>query len=456
MNNLNNKMRSAGLTFLLLAGASLFAENAYTIADEIYEIPGRTRESALLSVLGNAEGMTFGSKEELEAFVAARAQKMENLRSFKKSGIEIVYPETPNVAEPAPDPSAAVPVTLKVSITDGTPFFPIPYAFYNSNDGFQAGTLLTVPNIAGSLQDLLFIGLYTAPPDENDKLQWTNPNFMMLATWSGIRVKPFELGFSGIALKLNQLIEDRGVPVIKTNSLQAAGTFRVTYPFSDRLSDTVSLRLGGSPQNTIIYNDDPDFLSYGPISFSKELKNTVSYTDVDWIGNFRDGIKASVSTSYAVYEPRYADEWDDLMAEVEFAGYYAATDRFNPNFRVYSFVNSGLPQINPAGYIRGIRNTELKGNTGVFVNTGLQTKLFRFGTAELHLTPGVDWAFVHAYEDPDYTTENGFGVGTDLVLVFDAMKTFPIKLGVAYDLRPKYGDDIGNRIEVDFNFSFAY
>jgi len=456
MNNLNNKMRSAGLTFLLLAGASLFAENAYTIADEIYEIPGRTRESALLSVLGNAEGMTFGSKEELEAFVAARAQKMENLRSFKKSGIEIVYPETPNVAEPAPDPSAAVPVTLKVSITDGTPFFPIPYAFYNSNDGFQAGTLLTVPNIAGSLQDLLFIGLYTAPPDENDKLQWTNPNFMMLATWSGIRVKPFELGFSGIALKLNQLIEDRGVPVIKTNSLQAAGTFRVTYPFSDRLSDTVSLRLGGSPQNTIIYNDDPDFLSYGPISFSKELKNTVSYTDVDWIGNFRDGIKASVSTSYAVYEPRYADEWDDLMAEVEVAGYYAATDRFNPNFRVYSFVNSGLPQINPAGYIRGIRNTELKGNTGVFVNTGLQTKLFRFGTAELHLTPGVDWAFVHAYEDPDYTTENGFGVGTDLVLVFDAMKTFPIKLGVAYDLRPKYGDDIGNRIEVDFNFSFAY
>ncbi len=177
---------------------------------------------------------------------------------------------------------------------------------------------------------------------------------------------------------------------------------------------------------------------------------------MDWIGNFRDGIKASVSTSYAVYEPRYADEWDDLMAEVEVAGYYAATDRFNPNFRVYSFVNSGLPQINPAGYIRGIRNTELKGNTGVFVNTGLQTKLFRFGTAELHLTPGVDWAFVHAYEDPDYTTENGFGVGTDLVLVFDAMKTFPIKLGVAYDLRPKYGDDIGNRIEVDFNFSFAY
>ncbi len=454
MNNLNKKIRSAGLTFLLLAGASLFAESSYTIAGEIYEIPGRTREAALSAVLGNAKGMTFPTKEELEAFVAARAQKMENLRSFKKSGIEIVYPEAqPDSALPA---DAAIPVTLKVSVTDGTPFFPIPYAFYNSNDGFQAGSLLTMPNIAGSLQDLLLIGLYTAPPDENDKLQWTNPNFMLLATWSGIRVKPFELGFSGIALKLNQLIQDRGDPVIKMNVLQGAGTVRVTYPFTDRVSDTVSLRIGGSPQNSIIYNEDPDFLSYGPISFSWELKNAVSYSDVDWIGNFRNGLKASFTTGYAVYEPRYADRWNDMTAEAEVAGYYAATDRFNPSFRVYSFVNSGLPQINPAGYIRGIRNTELTGNTGVFVNTGLQTKLVRFGTAELHLTPGVDWAFVHAYEDPDYKSENGFGVGADLVLVFDAMKTFPIKLGAAYDLRPKYGDDIGKRIEVDFNFSFAY
>ncbi len=453
MNNKPIIQRTAKLiALLLLTGTALFAEPVYTIADEIYEIPGRTQESALLAILGNAKGMTFGTKDELEAFVAARAQKMENLRAFKKSGIEIIYPE----AQGAAQSDTLISVTLKVSITDGTPFFPIPYAFYNSNDGFQAGTLLTLPNIAGSLQNLLVIGLYTAPPDENDKLQWTNPNFMLLGTWSGIRIAPVSLGFSGIALKLNQLVENRGVPVIKMNTIQTSGAVRVTYPFTEVLSETLAFRIGGSPQSTIIYNDDSKYLSYGPMSFSWELKNVIAFEDVNWIGNFRNGLKASFSTGYSVYNPEYAPRWDDFVGEIEIAGYWAATDRFNFNFRLYSFVNSGLPQINPAGYIRGIRNTELKGNTGVFVNTGLQTKLFRFGTAELHLTPGLDYAFVYAYKDPDYKNESGFGVGADLVLVFDSMKTFPIKFGAAYDLRPKYGNNVGKRIEVDFNFSFAY
>lgn len=451
------------LSLALISSVSIHAEASqaagpsYFIAAETYEIAGRTKPDALIAVLGDATGKTFASRGELETFVRARAQKMENLRTFKKSELAMTFPEGDAGQEgAAADRTKPIPVILQVRIQDGTVFFPIPYLFYNSNDGFQAGVLLTVPNVAGSLENLMAAGFYSASPDERDKLQWTDPNYIFLLNWSGLRIAPFKADLTGMALKMNQRIENRGEPVIKMDSINLSGSVKVTYPFTDIASDSVSVKLSGSPQNRIEYCTDPEFLEYGPVDTAWKFENAVTLNDIDWIGNFRKGYRVNLAGSYSLINPRYAARRGDALAEVEITRYIAAGERVNPNFRIYSFMNSGLPLLTPASYIRGIRNTELKGNFGFFVNTGLQIKLIRFRTAEIHLIPGIDYAFVSAFSDPDYRSESGFGVGSDLILIFDGMKAFPIKLGAAYDLRPKYGSDTARRIEVDFKFSFSY
>lgn len=436
---------------LCIASSLLEAEQKWTITGEVFDISGRTREKALTDIIGISTGLSFQSKEDLEAFVRGRKQKIENLRAFKKSEITIDYPDAPAKDTPLP-----IPVVLKVTISDGTPFFPIPYAFYNSNTGFQGGTILTMPNIAGSLQNLMLVGLYTAPPDENDTLQWTNPNFMLLGTWSGIRIKPFQLAFSGMAMKMNQRIESRGDTKIKMYAIALSASMNISYAVTEKISESLSLRAGGSPESRIDENIDPSYLDYGPISSSWEITDSLSYSSFNWIGNFREGYKANISAGYSSITPRFSSMRCDLSAEGDIAGYYILGGRFNPSFRVHSMINSGLPELQSASYIRGIRNTELLANTGIFVNTGVQMRLLRFKAAEVHLTPGLDYAFVTAFSDPSYNSESGFGVGAELILIFDSMKTFPIKLGAAYDLRSKYRDTPAKRLEVDFNFSFAY
>jgi hypothetical protein len=90
----------------------------------------------------------------------------------------------------------------------------------------------------------------------------------------------------------------------------------------------------------------------------------------------------------------------------------------------------------------------------VFVNTGIQIKLFRIGKTEFHLTPTADFAFVYAADGHPDPAETGFGLGAELTIMDDRLRGFPIKLGAGCDLRPGISSE--RRLEVDISFQLSY
>ncbi len=420
----------------------------YLVTAEEFEINGRSREAVLLNRIGPALGKTFQSAEELEVYRLEREQDLENLRAFEKSAVRIEYDSAAS--------TDTIPVKLVYQIEDGNAFFPIPIAFYNSNAGFQGGVLLTMSNIGGTLQNGLLMGLYIAPPDENEQLKWLDPNFFLLGTWSGIELSPFQLRVAVSAKRMNEETTVSGVDLAVFQNTAFTIAPGLTYQFTDKFSATATARAGFSAQYSLLEVIDPEMLAYGPLKYFLGYSENLEYSDINWTGNFRDGLKASVTGNYLFTEPAYAERHQDFSIETEVAGYRSLAGRFGPSFRVYASANSGLPALMPAAYLRGIRNGEFAGNLVVAVNSTLQVKLARFGAAELHLSPSLDWGLARQKESAGGETDSGFGAGAELLLVLDAMKNFPIKLGFAYDLRDKHGDDIGSRVEVDFNFSFTY
>lgn len=448
-----------------LAALALFAaampalSESYVLARTYYEIIGRSKQSTLERILGNEAGRKFSTKKDLDAFAESQRQKLENLRVFRKSEVDVIYPASPaNAASGGanigmPD---EIPVTIKVLVVDGTPVSPVPYAFFNSNDGFQSGLLLNMPNVAGSMQNLTFVGLYSAPPDENDNLRWTNPNYMLMCAWNGIRLGIFKLALTGSAAKMQNDVDDRGVTGLTYEETRFAGSTAITLPFTAHLSETLSVRFSGSPQSSIVEVSNPELLSYGPLERSIKVSDSVAYENLNWTGNFRNGWRASAGIGINTVKPRYSEEYSDISADGEIAAYRTIGERFNPSVRLSGFTKTGKSELAAARATRGIRNSCMKGTSGVFLNSGIQTKLFRLGSAELHLTPSLDFGYAYASDATDYKSDYGFGAGGEMMLIFDSMKTLPIKLGMAYDLRPSSRVKQSNRLEVDFSFSFSY
>ncbi len=453
MNRLTKAADRLSVTVLLvlalnaLAAFAVSAEEAgenprIAIRNEIYRIDGRTRPEALVSLLGPAEGLEFQDSAALEEYAADRARKLEKLRVFKKSAVRVEW-----IDDYLAD--------LVVEIEDGAPVIPIPYAFYNSNDGLQAGSIVNMPNLGGTLRNLFLIGLYTAPPDENDNLRWTEPNFMLFTTVSGIELGPVSLFLGGGATRGKRTVEYRGRTGVEAEVTSLSASGGLTRRFGDRYSDTVSARVAGSPANRLVEASDPDLLAYGPLELSVSVKNTFAVDAFDWVGNFRDGWTASASAGWDRSVPRYDSIRDSFIAEAELAA-YRALGPFNPGFSAYAFAASGLPQLDLGARVRGIRNGEISGNYGAFLRTGVQTRIARFDSAEIDAAPSVDLFWARDPDASDYLDDYGAAVGGEILFLFDAMKSLPVKLGFAWDCRPESRVIGGKRLEVDFSFSLSY
>jgi|GEM_PF-733132 len=456
---MRRKTDSIKNVYILIALAALVAfagqasaQSTYRIEGESFLVDGRTKAESLSAILGNPEGLSFRSFEELQAFISARGHKLESLRTFRSQSVRTILGE-PKATDGG---ETIIPVRIEVSVTDGSPFIVFPFGFYNSNEGFMGGLIANAPNVGGSLEDVMLMGMYNAAPDGDDDLQWADPNFVALGTWSGIRLEPLSLALTLMASKITRKVEDRGLELMRYGSLTFQGSIGLTLPLSGLVSDTLKFRLAGSPTESIEYCDDPDLLAYGPIESAWSVENELSFKDFRWKGNFREGWQAKIVGEWSHLRPAYASPRSDLMGRVEAAGYAILGTRVNPQARIYAFVNGGLPVLNAASDIRGIRNGELKGNAGAFLNTSVQVLLFRVSGVEFHVVPCLDAAYAYTPDDGERTHDWGLGAGLEILALFDAMKNLPIKLGFAYDLRPDDRINGDKAYEVDFSFRLSY
>ena len=320
----------------------------------------------------------------------------------------------------------------------------------------MSGLVANAPNISGTMQNLTAMGLYAAPPDEQDRLQWSDPNFMIIVNWSNIRINPVILQITGMAMRMNRKIEDLGIVKNQFHALALTGIVSAEVPVTETLSSKTSVNYTWSPDYSVDYIDDEDLLPWGPIDSSFGVKTGFVVNNFHWENNFRNGWKGEILGGIEHTRPSLAEEHTRFKGEAEIAGFYPLSKRFNPQTRISAFGQTGYPILDAGRKIRGIRNGELRGNAGVFLNTGVQIFLVRFGSVELHLVPCFDAVWLYTDDADTREIDWGLAAGGELLFFLDALKSLPIKFGFAYDLRPEEKNGSGKFYEIDFSFSLTY
>ncbi|MDR2510544.1 MAG: hypothetical protein LBC77_07875 [Spirochaetaceae bacterium] len=432
------------LIFALIAAAPAFSQS-FIIIEEAVVVEGRTRGEAALKRLGSASGRAFQSREELEAFAEERGRELEALRLFQSSSVSVQY----GGAQDGGD----VPVTLTIHIKDGIPVIPIPYAIFNSNTGFMGGLYLQLPNIAGSLQSVQFVGLYNAYYGKDNTLQWESPNFEALAQWFGVAAGPLTLSFTAFAARRNEIITDRGQAQIAYRGLFLGGEAQGRYGLGRSLALSLSVKpvFASGIELKDVFNEG--YYGYGPYNYKAEGKLALEFEDIQWRANLRKGLRAHLSAGLAVLEPLYSKLRTFGLFRAEAAAYTVLGAVVSPSARLCAVFHTGKPSLLMGKEIRGVIDNELTGNAGVYLNTGLQIRLFKLGKTELHLLPTFDAAFVFA-SCYDSGAHSALAAGAELMFFDERLKSFPVRIGAAYDLRA--GGNSARKLEIDFNMQFSY
>jgi hypothetical protein len=321
------RMRAFFCLAVLCASVSVFAER-YVIAGEELIISGRTKPETVRRVLGDPRGREFDSREALQRFADERKKTLDNTRQFERVEVRVVI-------ETADASAELIPVTLAVTITDGAPFVPIPFAVYNSNEGFMAGLFVNMPNLFGRFQNMMVITQYTAYPNARDELQWQNPNFTLGVIWSGIRVGVFNVGFTSFFGRNNELTEVGGKEMLEARAITLSASSSLTYDFSDTVSNRAMIGISGGMEPEILQENNPAYRAYNPIKTALYFIDTLSYEKIDWQENYRSGIRASVSAGARHYAPYEQSPWGQFTT----AAHLAAFDiwgKVNPSARVFA------------------------------------------------------------------------------------------------------------------------
>lgn len=373
------KINKLFFSFVILSAFFLNAafSTDYYIAETEYSINGITKEKYLKNKIKIDSKKIFNSKEQLESYIRDLEKKYINLRIF--DSVKIEYLESPADSN---DRSAVI---LKINVTDTKHFIVLPYYKYDSNDGHQLKAKIKDSNFLGLLNELeasLYVGLvqkaesdkvnfkfggeliYSLPffigPVEaswNNNLDFSYTLTNDIPEWKVDTGFKFRLPFESLALQLElrQLfvndndfkiyndqmyfgeIADFGVPII----LDSIGSWSDVI-YTPGINYTYYWHFG----KINLHNDkllSPELTFYNKLELGR----------IDWVGNFRKGIKGYV---------KQISGYNFLINDIVF-GFDSEILAFYPwkyagiNLRMYgfSYMNKNLKF---GDRLRGIRDDE--------------------------------------------------------------------------------------------------
>jgi len=436
----------------ILCSHYLFAQNEetiYVIRDIHYDITGKTKESALERVGEFNTGLRFTGIQALEEYITEKTQDLQNLRALEENASTITY-SLGNTEE-----DGAVPVYLEVSVTDSKNLVILPEPKYDSNYGFSLSLKAREYNFLGTLapqkldlvwgsddKDRNYLGflLDIAIPFEAFGFVWTFTSFNELKYYlSGEPV--YDTNVLGIAMELPASFTtfvfgfEQGIVIHEENTEKArlfepdAGEYHDWHLFSKLYVDwkiPTPLRVGkfGNVVYTpgvygiVKYQPDGDIGEYrrGP---GAGIKQELGFGRIDWIGNLRHGIKASIFNDNE-YNLSHK-EWENSVgfygeAHIRFSKLFGVSARLMYTRWINDFYEKA------GDVIRGYKDEELNAKERLSLNLDFPFRLIRFVPSE--------WTGNRKYRYFDF--EQYWSLFVDLVMV----NSYSGSHGSSYNFKP--------------------
>jgi len=321
--------------FLLFAftGTYVFAQEAaptddktvYVIRSIEYHITGKTKETALERVGEFKKGERFTGKEALEAYRAEKLQVLYNIRALDGNKNSVQY----TLGEAEEDGS--VPVYLEITVTDSLNLLVLPEPKYDSNSGFTVSLKTREYNLFGSLSPLKFDLVWGS--DDKDR---TSAGFLLNMAlpfraagldWAFTAFNEFKYYISGeplynktavgLAMKLPVSFTaftfgiEQGLVIHEENTARIARTnvydeYHDWYMYSRLFADwEIPTPLYAGNLGRVVYTPEvygtADYQPGGDVGDYRRgirtgINQTIGFGRINWTGNYRQGLKVSLST----------------------------------------------------------------------------------------------------------------------------------------------------------------
>jgi len=411
---------------VLSAGAGDDAETfRVEVVDLQFEATGKTRLEALARQVKIKAGSEYPSLESFRTALDREVQDLINLRIFSDVKSEVVV-----AAEGvSPDGSGWQKVRIVIRVVDTWTIFPF---IVPSSDG--SSTVITMAvvdkNFLGTLTRFRLsgdFGIGTDPITGHPEI----PRWSAYLQWSGFSIRQWELS-SQLSQSYKTERKFDGASLIQDYSYyETRFVFNTRYEFKK----LPYLFLGITPVFSWRYAyearvqiDDIEY-EYGRIGVILAL----DYNRVDWSGFYRKGWALGLSDSLWGSGDHGSTQFKSLIA-ARFSG-FGIWGKVNPSIRVLGFYSINHEMTGIGEFLRGVPDDGVYGDRAVFLNTGIQIRLWRGKWVEPHLMPFIDLGLAGKLGEPvDGSRDFHTGVGSELILFLPKVPSAQLRGWFGIDL----------------------
>jgi hypothetical protein len=468
--------RAALAAAILIASIAAYAQTApFVIRGVEFTVKGRPLPFVLRQKLesdGPIIGKSFPDIAALDAFVEDRRQVLANYRQLESV-------EASRDLSPASDGSTDV--ILRFAVVETWNIVALPQPKYDSNTGLTLYVKGRDYDFAGSLQTLNLDLSYVSDTDGNKSvglatsfsypfqaagLEWTadiSESFraytnrtLISGSSAGLTLNIPGLGFPASVSASQGFYYNPDYPPDLTKQNPPADRFYLGESLAASASIPTGVNAGAlgaiyyQPSLSLTQNWWPtaDLTVYGRPGLALASSNTLTAGRIDWLGNMRKGVSASVTGTFS-YNLRYSDFVTALQGTGNFHANWDGRIGIAARLTARARVTGHFPDDNYqdlGGELRGILDKRGNGVGGAYVNLSLPIKLFDFPTHviikknwldfELQAQPFLDAGLILPKWGAMPGSDSLFASGGLEFLVFPtAMRNFIVRASAGWDIR---------------------
>lgn len=458
---------------------SLYADGVrWTITTVEIATEGSTRESVLRRVLGLEEGKTFGSLEDLQAYLDDKRQVLAGIRLFQSSSLDFKIGEMID---------SVFPVAVSVHTKDTWNIIALPYPRYDSNEGFRLSVKFRNYNAFGSMEPLnVDVDYILSTAGENTvgtslaftlPLDWQDESWAFFTSHSFLYsfAAPFTYqGFVGIRkifdwagfdshLQFRQGFITKDLDSDDDSDWYArteASTYARFSLFPDMANGT------GYASTELAFGMNYNPLTGLPTKYSGvdlRLSSGLGFGRVDWKKNFREGWLAAAE-NIIVY--RFSDsDFQNLTTATFRIDMSLIPDLLGTGIRLVGVGSYPDPEDNLGSYLRGVRNDGIEADLGAFANFSLIGKLFDFlpsryisiSWLDMEVQSSVFFDAGLVRESTDRMPELHLSSGLEFFAFPRAARSMFARISAGFDiLHYAESDNLASALEVFFGLGSHY
>ncbi len=438
-----------------LSGSENIGDEVVIIIRNVnYTIDGITREDVIKHYLEIIPGEVFKSKEDVISFLEAKQQIIDNQRTISEGKISITY-------ESDPDNPDFIFADFDIFVRDTWNVLILPYAKYDSNEGFLLSLRGRDYNFLGSLETFAWNFDYTKPDNSESEYSLNSKLAIPFYSWGYhwmfhfsedlvfIPDEPFSADVnSGISVDIPFGNKTWQASINQYYYLNQDGStdedgyyFRTSAEIGGAVPSRIYLPLLGeivySPGIFTSYPYKPfDTLSEDRRGYVLGAKHEIYAGQINWFGNFRDGAMLSADQNL-----RYNFTRELWLSDFEFSFEYHKAfgwGGFSSRVKAFYKYNAAAASLEDLGEpVRGILNSRIAGDTGFFVNVDFPVKIwiwFLDRWFEGHLSPFLDYALVKPVNGNFSVNDAWYGAGIEGFAFLKAARSIYLRVSLGVDL----------------------